>query len=146
MAKGKLNLTHTLTLAAGGVVGGFVGGNKVAGMVPFVKDNEKLHGALPIVGGIILKMLVKKSPMVQTLADGMIVAGAVITVGKLVPALSIGGVYADPMADQVAEALAASAQDAIDQAANLVSDEMGEEMNEEMNADPMYEYVSEDNY
>jgi hypothetical protein len=64
-AKGKLNLTHTLTLAAGGVLGGFVGGNKVAGMVPFVKDNEKLHGALPIVAGVLLKTFVKKSPMVQ---------------------------------------------------------------------------------
>jgi len=153
MAKsGKsMNITHTLTLAGGGVLGGVLAGTMVSSKIPYIKDNTKLSFITPVAIGVGLKMFAKKSPMLSTLADGLIVGGAVIGAGHMVPALGIGGFSSDDINDAVADAVAASADQATAHVDALlgggvnalpglehslgedINEEMNDEMNEEMN-------------
>jgi hypothetical protein len=137
----KMNITHTLTLVGGGVLGAIAAGNKVSAMIPFVKDNEKLHFITPAAVGLALKLVGKKNPMLSGLGDGMLVAAAISAVGKNIAAAGIYG-YSD---SEINDAVAASAEQAAAQVDALLGGgvhalpglehSLGDEMNDDMNDD-----------
>ena len=108
---------------AGGIIGGHLVNAKLAPMIPYIKDNEKLQPVVSIAAGLLLKRFGGKNPMVKNLGTGMIGIGIASAVGKFVPTLSINGMSEDEINDVINDVINDGIEGVEDQYAEMINDD-----------------------
>lgn len=98
-----------------GVIAGHMLTAKLAPMIPYVKDQDKFHPLISVVGGMVVKRFGGKSPFVKNLGSGMVAYGIAALPGKFVPALSINGISEEEINGVLNDVINASTEDIMQQ-------------------------------